>query len=111
MLRKEMPSAEIILWSQLKAKGLEGYKFRRQYSINQFVVDFYCPKLKLAIEIDGDSHYIEGADISDRERQSIIESYGITFLRFTNKEIYKNLEGVLKKIMEYLSKTSPAPPC
>jgi very-short-patch-repair endonuclease len=49
MLRKEMPSAEIILWSQLKAKGLEGYKFRRQYSINQFVVDFYCPKPPLPL--------------------------------------------------------------
>jgi len=104
-----MPPAEVLLWSKLKDKRLKGYKFRRQYSIDNFIVDFYCPKLKLAIEIDGDSHYVEGADINDRERQSIIESYGITFLRFTNKEIYENLEGILEIIAEHLSQTSPYP--
>jgi very-short-patch-repair endonuclease len=108
-LRKNMPPAEVLLWSKLKDKRLKGYKFRRQYSIDNFIVDFYCPKLKLAIEIDGDSHYVEGADINDRERQSIIESYGITFLRFTNKEIYENLEGILEIIAEHLSQTSPYP--
>jgi very-short-patch-repair endonuclease len=102
MLRKNMPRAEVILWSKLKDKGLKGYKFRRQYSVDKFVIDFYCPKLKLAIEIDGDSHFIEGADISDRERQAIIESFGITFLRFTNKEIYENVDGVLEKIFQNL---------
>lgn len=104
MLRKNMPQAEILLWSKLKDKGLKGYKFRRQYSIDRFVVDFYCPKVKLAVEVDGDSHFVEGTDICDRERQSIIESYGITFLRFTNREIYENIDGVLEKIMERVLK-------
>lgn len=102
MLRKNMPQAEVILWSKLKDKGLDGYKFRRQYSVDQFVIDFYCPHLKMAIEIDGDSHFREGADIADKERQTIIESFGITFLRFTNKEIYENIEGVLEKIIQKL---------
>ena len=97
-----MPPAEVLLWLKLKNKGLKGYKFRRQYSIDNFIVDFYCPKLKLAIEIDGNSHYIEGANLSDNNRQSRIESYGITFLRFTNREIYENIDGTLKIIMEYL---------
>jgi len=97
-----MPRAEIILWSKLKSKGLKNYKFRRQYSVNNFVMDFYCPKLRLAIEIDGDSHFLEGADIRDRERQTAIESFGITFLRFTNREILGGLESVLEKIMEHL---------
>ncbi len=97
-----MPPAEFILWSQLRDKGLKGYKFRRQYSVENFVLDFYCPKLKLAIEVDGDSHFVEGADMSDRERQTIIESFGINFLRFTNREIYENINGVMNKILEYI---------
>jgi very-short-patch-repair endonuclease len=56
MLRGNMPQAEIILWSKLKNKGFKGYKFRRQYSVGKFVIDFYCPRLKLAIEVDGKSH-------------------------------------------------------
>jgi very-short-patch-repair endonuclease len=56
-----MPLAEIILWSRSKGRQLGGYKFRRQYSVEYFMIDFYCPELKLAIEVDGDSHYTEGA--------------------------------------------------
>ena len=81
-----MPPAEVILWSKLRNKGVKGYKFRRQYGIEKFVIDFYCPQLKLALEVDGDSHFIEGSDSRDKERQLIIESFGITFLRFTNRE-------------------------
>ncbi len=97
-----MPKAEVLLWSKLKGKGLKGYKFRRQYSVEKFIVDFYCPELKLAVEVDGDSHFIEGADKEDQERQRIIELYGITFLRFTNIEIYENLDGALNKIAEFM---------
>ena len=107
-----MPLAEVILWGRLRGRQLGGYKFRRQYSVEHFVIDFYCPELKLAIEVDGDSHYTEGAYLSDRERQIRIESFGIHFLRFTNIEIYENLEGVWLKIMEWIKQTtSPTPPC
>ena len=102
MLRKNMPQAELVLWAKLKGRGLKGYKFRRQYSVDKFVVDFYCPKIKLALEVDGDFHFVEGADMADKERQTIIESFGITFLRFTNKDVIENIEGVLNKIVEYL---------
>lgn len=102
MLRKNMPQPEVILWSKLKEKGLDSYRFRRQYSVGKFVIDFYCPKLKLAVEVDGDSHFVEGSNERDRERQKIIETFGITFLRFTNKEINENIDGVLSKIMEFI---------
>jgi len=104
LLRKNMPKAEVILWTKLKGKELSGYKFRRQYSVEKFVIDFYCPKLKLAIELDGDSHYVEGADERDKERQKIIETFGIHFLRFNNREIHENIDGVLNKVIECMPK-------
>ena len=104
MLRKNMPEPEVILWSKLKGKNLNGFKFRRQYSVDKFVIDFYCPKLKLAIEVDGDSHYSDNAEVRDRERQYIIESFGISFLRFTNKEIYENIDGVMVRIIQNVEK-------
>ncbi|MBI5193950.1 MAG: endonuclease domain-containing protein [Nitrospirae bacterium] len=109
-LRQEMPKAEMLLWLKLRGKGLNGFKFRRQYSIGKFIVDFYCPQLKLAIEVDGDSHFTENAVKNDIERQKIIEAYGITFLRFTNLDIYENLEKVMDRIdIEMRKDTSPNP--
>jgi very-short-patch-repair endonuclease len=111
-LRSNMPLSEVILWTKLKNKQLGGYKFRRQYSIECYVTDFYCPELKLAIEIDGGSHFEENAVVSDRERQARIESFGIRFERFTNRDVCENIEGVLLKIMERIQEiTSPPPPC
>ncbi len=106
-----MPPAEVVLWSRLKGRQLERYKFRRQYSILHFVVDFYCPELKLAIEVDGDSHYTEVAILSDRKRQEQVEDLGIHLLRFNNRDIYENLEEVLSRIAEQIKRiTSPTPP-
>jgi very-short-patch-repair endonuclease len=110
-LRNSMPLPEVVVWSKLKRRQMRGYKFRRQYSIENFVVDFYCPELKLAIEIDGDSHYSLEAHKYDQNRQVIIESFGIEFLRFTNVEICNNLEGVTVRIEERIKQiTSPTPP-
>ena len=110
-LRNNMPHAEVILWSKLKGKQT-GCKFRRQYSVGGFAIDFVCPEIKLAIEVDGDSHYTEGAKYRDMERQKIIEHYGFIFLRFTNKEIKENLNGVLIKIQQCINrlKDPPLPP-
>jgi len=106
MLRSNLPKAEVILWSRLKSKGLDGYKFRRQYSVGKFVIDFYCPRLKLAIEVDGDSHFSETSEVYDKERQRFIESFKISFLRFTNKDIYENLGEVLATIKARMQKKS-----
>ena len=99
-LRQNMTNCEKIIWAKLKNKQVENCKFRNQYSVAEFVVDFYCPELKLAIEIDGDSHFVEGAIEYDRDRQKFIESLGICFLRFTNDDVYHRLDGVLEKIVE-----------
>lgn len=103
-LRKSMPDAEVILWSRLKGKQLGGFKFRRQYGVGKFSIDFYCAVQKLAIEVDGASHYAIGEQEKDRERQKWIEQFGIKFLRFTNDDVYKNLDGVLMMILEKLQK-------
>ena len=105
-----MPPAEVILWLKLRSKGLNGCKFRRQYSIGSYIVDFYCPQIKLVIEVDGDSHFVDGADSYDRNRQAIIESLGISFLRFANRDVYERLEGVINTILERISKSDlPSP--
>lgn len=101
-LRKNMPPAEVILWTYLKNRQIKGYKFRRQYSISNFIIDFYVPKVKLAVEIDGESHASEIAETYDTQRQKQIETLGVNFLRFTNWDVYENLEGVLEEISNHL---------
>lgn len=101
-LRNNAPKAEQILWSRLKGKQLNGLKFRRQNSIGRFVLDFYCPALKLAIEVDGPSHFKRDARLYDLEREAFIRQFNIEFLRFTNQDIYENLEGVLEMIWNWV---------
>ena len=113
ILRNNMPKAEVMLWKKLKGKQVNGHRFRRQYSIGRYIVDFFCPELKLAVEIDGDSHFMdEASKESDRKRQVFIEKQGISFLRFTNIEVYRELEGVLMTIENFGKKkaTPPGPP-
>jgi very-short-patch-repair endonuclease len=99
-LRRNITKAEAIIWQKLRCKQIENCKFRNQYSVEQFVLDFYSPEIKLAIEIDGESHFQEGAAHYDKERQIFIESAGINFLRFTNNQVYENLNGVLETIAQ-----------
>jgi very-short-patch-repair endonuclease len=104
-LRQTMPEAEVILWSRLKNKQISGIKFRRQYSIGKYIVDFYCANKKLAIEVDGESHYMLNVPARDEKRQQWIEQFGVRFLRFTNDDVRKNLNGVLDSIEEAVSDT------
>jgi very-short-patch-repair endonuclease len=97
-----MPSAESLLWSKLRRRQLLGYKFRRQYSVGTYVVDFYCAELRLAIEVDGDSHFQGGAQAKDKGRESFIKSFGIDFLRFRNVEVFEQLDDVLNAIARRL---------
>lgn len=101
-LREEMPVPEKILWSKLKGKQFFGFKFRRQYSVGPYIVDFYCAKAKLAIELDGDSHFSDEAQAYDTERDHYLKQAGLKILRFTNKEVRENLYGVLGRIKEEL---------
>ncbi|HEY0076950.1 MAG TPA: endonuclease domain-containing protein [Abditibacteriaceae bacterium] len=97
-LRRKRTKAEVILWQRLRAGQVGGWKFRQQYSIGPYIVDFYCPQLKLAIEIDGASHEGSEAEIYDANRQAFIESYDIRFLRFTNQQIYEQINAVVENI-------------
>jgi very-short-patch-repair endonuclease len=107
-LRRSMPDPEVILCSRLKGRQLLGCKFRRQYSISTFVLDFYSTEVKLGIELGGDSHFQEGARDYDEKRQLYIESFGIKVLRFVNSEIRENLDGVLEAIgREVLNRRAP----
>ncbi|TSC76286.1 MAG: hypothetical protein G01um101431_907 [Parcubacteria group bacterium Gr01-1014_31] len=101
-----MPFAELLLWYYLRGKHLNGYKFRRQVSIGPFIVDFYCPRTHVAIEIDGDSHVTPSAVTYDVRRQAYLQSLGMTVLRFTNTDIYHNRDAVLDSIVRHL----PSPP-
>ena len=111
-LRNEAPEAERVLWSKLKQSQLLGFKFRKQQGIARYVVDFYCPQCKLAIEIDGATHSTPQEKRRDMVRQEFIEREGVHFLRFTNADVYENLEWVLETIADDLERTNqrhPAP--
>ena len=97
-LRNNMPLAEVILWTHLKRKRFRGLKFRRQYGIDRYVVDFYCPKLRLAIEVDGINHLGKKQKLKDQKRQAEIESCGIKVLRYMNTDIYDNIDGVVEDL-------------
>lgn len=100
-LRKSLTPAESILWNYLKKSGL-GVKFRRQHSIGHFVLDFYCPKLKFAIELDGATHNLEHVFKRDQIKNKFMFSLGIYVLHIKSQEVIKNLEGVVGEIKKYL---------
>ncbi len=96
-LRSNMTYCEKIVWTYLRKRQL-GYRFLRQYSVDHFVIDFYCPELKLAIEIDGSVHEKPDQKKYDEERQRYIKQYGIKFLRITNEELIGNPNKAFDKI-------------
>ena len=98
-LRTNMPKAEGLVWARLRDRQVEGYKFRRQYSVGAFVVDFYCPELKLAIEVDGPSHLRDGIPEYDAERQLFLEGKGMTVVRVTNAQVYGDLDVAIRAII------------
>lgn len=101
-LRKRSTKSELCLWYYLRGRNLKGYKFRRQYGGGRYIVDFYCPILKLAIEIDGDSHYFDSQIEYDKVRSEYLQSCKVNILRFTNLEVMQNTDGVLEVVMRHL---------
>ncbi len=107
-LRTNSTLSEVILWNHLKNRGLLGYKFRRQTPILNYIVDFYCKELQLAIEIDGITH--DEKIEYDVERQKKMEKVGIFVLRFQDSEIKKDIDIILQRIVEWVNgHASPSP--
>jgi len=101
-LRKNMTDAERVLWGKIRKKQMRDIQFYRQKNIGNYIVDFYCPALKLIIEIDDSQHYSEKDREKDKVRDRYLEQLGFSVLRFSDMDDLKNIDGVLEKILEYL---------
>jgi very-short-patch-repair endonuclease len=104
-LRQEMTLAERCLWNRIRANQLGGWHFRRQQIINGFIVDFYCHKAELVIEMDGPIHRKQ--KVEDAEREKMLSDLGLHILRFTNHAVMNNLEHVVKSILDFLETNPP----
>ncbi|HAP36236.1 MAG TPA: DNA methylase [Bacteroidetes bacterium] len=102
ILRNNSTLGEVLLWKKLRNKQMLGFDFHRQKPIDQFIVDFYCNELSLAIEIDGNSHATEEAIQKDKTRQEHLEALGVKFLRFTETEVQNYMRNVLAVIEEWI---------
>ncbi len=101
-LRNKSTLSEVLLWNELKARQLRNYQFMRQKPIGDFIVDFYCSKLRLAIEIDGESHDHEDAVAKDQKKDNYLNKIGITVLRFDDIDVKKNIGYVLETIEDWI---------
>ncbi len=102
-LRRNQTLAEKCLWDQLRNKRLKGIKFYRQYSVGAYILDFYSPKLRLAIELDGSQHAEEINRGYDHARTEYLKAHGIEEVRFWNNDIMHGIEGVLQKVAEKIT--------
>ncbi|PIP18174.1 MAG: cytosine methyltransferase [Parcubacteria group bacterium CG_4_10_14_0_8_um_filter_35_7] len=96
-LRRDLTLAERKLWLRIKDKQT-GYKFRRQHSIGPFIVDFYCPELKLIVEVDGDVHAFDKQIRKDKTREQYLKRLNFKIIRYQNNEIIQNIDGVLEDL-------------
>jgi len=102
VLRKSMTDAEQLLWFHLRRRQVDGFRFRRQHPFEKYVLDFYCPEVKVAVELDGGQHNEDRGICSDLQRTAFLEEHGIMVVRVWNHEIFQNMEGVLQMIHEIL---------
>jgi very-short-patch-repair endonuclease len=110
-LRQKMTRAENLLWRYLKAHHVDGYAFRRQTPMRQYIVDFVCHSAKLIVEVDGVSHDSAQRQEEDRRRNDWFASQGYAVLRFSDEQVLKNLEGVIEVVRERVSiRLKGAPP-
>jgi len=103
-----MTLSEVLLWNEIKNNRL-GVRFSRQVPIDEFIVDFYCKDLQLAIEIDGESHHYEGQPEKDQTRQKRLESLGVKFIRFDDLDVKKNMNFVFNELAHQIEEIQPTP--
>ena len=102
-----MTDAERLLWSKIRRKQLKGFQFYRQKIIGNYIADFYCPELKLVIEVDGGQHYSAEGRENDHMRDAYMTRAGITVVRFSDRDVLKNIEAVMEEIWKKLSLKNP----
>jgi len=102
-LRNNMTRAEIILWSRLRSKKIDGYKFRRQQPIFDYIVDFYCDELKLVIEVDGEIHSLTEMADSDIKRDKILRNNKYHIIRLHNLEIETDIDAAIRKLRTFIT--------
>ena len=102
-LRKNQTLAEQILWSRLRSRQLSGFKFRRQHLIDNYILDFYCSKVRLAVEIDGGQHAEEENMKSDERRTAHLNQRGIRVIRYWTDNVLENIDEVLDDIFAIIS--------
>ena len=103
-LRRSQTDAERKLWQMLRNKRMGGMKFFRQYSVGKYTLDFYCPAVRLAVEVDGSQHI---DNKSDTVRTAYLREQNITVIRFWNNDVLQNLEGVCEKVREAIAGLTP----
>ncbi|HJX69271.1 MAG TPA: endonuclease domain-containing protein [Dehalococcoidia bacterium] len=103
-LRKDATDAERKLWSILRNRQMAGLKFLRQYSIGPYILDFYCPEQRLAIEVDGGQHADTHGQQCDTRRDSYLSDLNIHVIRFWNNDVLQNIEAIAQKIGEQVSR-------
>ena len=108
-LRENMTDAERCLWTRLRSKHL-GYMFCRQKPIGDYIVDFYCHKARLVVEVDGGQHFTEDTASNDRVRDEYMRSLGLNVIRFSNYEVLRNTDSVTETIYGLLEKNPLNPP-
>lgn len=96
-LRNNLTPAEATLWKSLQQKKLGG-KFRRQHSVGNYILDFYCPSERLAVELDGEDHFSDAGFEYDQKRMAYLKELNIKIVRFENKEVFEDLPAVLENI-------------
>jgi very-short-patch-repair endonuclease len=109
-LRKNQTDAEQKLWAALRNRQLAGVKFRRQFSVGGYVLDFYSPEYKIGIETDGGQHYEDKGIERDELRTKELSKYGVQVLRFSNLDVFNNIEGVCELILKIVEGMKGNPP-
>jgi very-short-patch-repair endonuclease len=100
-----MTDAEQLIWSKIRRKQIKDVQFYRQKNIGHYIVDFYCPKGKLVIEIDGGQHYEKEGMDKDRKRDDYLQGLGLNVMRFSDIDVLKNINEILERIYEHLKST------
>jgi len=97
-LRKRLIPSEAAFWNIVKSSNLDGLKFRRQHSVGKYILDFYCPSERLAVDLDGEGHYGVLQEIHDNERKRFLRYFGIKVIRFENEMVFEEPVCVVERI-------------